>query len=176
MAASGRPCLTVNVRNWPSRYCVRPLEVPIHRTPSLAAANDGVLWIGTSNGLTQYREGQFRTFTVKQGLPDAAITALLAARDGALWVVAGIYLSRYQDGRFTTFSPNIDIPVSSVRAVCEDANHDLWVAGFSRVVRRTGGKFVTAIQADVLDGMVMLTIMADRGGNRSEERRVGKEG
>jgi signal transduction histidine kinase len=102
---------------------------------------------------------------VKQGLPDAAITALLADRQGALWVVAGVYLSRYQNGMFTNFQPDTDIPVSSARAVCEDANRDLWVAGFSRVVRRTGGKFVTVMQAEVLDGMVVLTMMADRDGN-----------
>ena len=51
-------------------------DLPDNSITALAAANDGGLWIGTSNGLTQYREGRFRTFTVKQGLPDAAITAL----------------------------------------------------------------------------------------------------
>ncbi len=55
--------------------------------------------------------------------------------------------------------------MSSARAVCEDSNHDLWVAGFSRVARKTGGKFVTAITPEVLNGMVVLSMIADRQGN-----------
>src|ERR1022692_4307275 len=73
---------------------------------------------------TQYREGRFQTFTVKHGLPAAAITAWLVDREGTLWVVAGVFLSRYQNGRFTSFKPDSEIPVSSARAVCEDANRD----------------------------------------------------
>ncbi len=102
---------------------------------------------------------------MKEGLPDAAITALHEDREGALWMVAGIYLSRYQDGRFTNLKPETDIPISSARAICEDANHDLWVAGFSRVVRRTGGQFVTELSPEQLDGMVVLAMIADRDGN-----------
>ena len=87
---------------------------------------------------------------MKQGLPDAAITALHADHEGALWIVAGSILSRYQDGQFTNFKPDTDIPVTfDAGRSAEDAHHDLWVAGFSRVVRRTGGKFVTVMQAEV---------------------------
>ena len=101
---------------------------------------------------------------MKDGLPDAAITALHADREGALWMVAGLYLSRYQNGRFTNYRPDVDIPVSAARAVCEDSDHDLWVAGFSRVVKRVGDRFVSVIDAGVLDGLVVLAMGADRRG------------
>lgn len=140
-------------------------DLPDNSITALAPADDGSLWIGTSNGLTQYSHGRFRTFTVKQGLPDAAITALHADRKGAVWVVAGLYLSVFQNGQFTNFKPDADFPVSSARALCEDVNQDLWVAGFSRVVRRRAGKFETIMQADALQGMVILIMMADRDGN-----------
>ena len=51
-------------------------NLPDNSITALAAANDGGLWIGTANGLTQYHDGRFQTFTLKQGLPDTAITAL----------------------------------------------------------------------------------------------------
>ena len=74
----------------------------ITRLRALAAAGDGSLWIGTPNGLTQYRDGKFKTFTDERtGCPMPRSRRLYADHDGTLWVVAGIYLSRYENGRFT---------------------------------------------------------------------------
>ena len=49
-------------------------DLPANSITALAAAEDGTLWIGTANGLTRYQEGGFRTYTVKDGLPDNAVT------------------------------------------------------------------------------------------------------
>ena len=73
-------------------------DLPDNSITALAAANDGGLWIGTSNGLTQYRDGHFKTFTMKQGLPDAAITAL-ARRSRGRAVDRGGTLSEPLPGR-----------------------------------------------------------------------------
>src|SRR6185436_15465024 len=42
-----------------------PGELPDNSITALSAAADGSLWIGTQNGLAHYRNGKFRTYTVK---------------------------------------------------------------------------------------------------------------
>src|SRR5207249_4583734 len=118
-------------------------DLPGNSITALASAADGALWIGTSNGLAEYRDKQFHTYTTKQGLPEDAISSLYEDHGGTLWIVAGVYLSRFQDGKFKNFAPDADLPVTSVRQIREDRNHDLWIAGFSRVVKMSGSRFVT---------------------------------
>ena len=45
-----------------------------------------------ANGLTRYRDGRFRTYTMKDGLPDDAVTGCTRTMRGTLWIVAGVYL------------------------------------------------------------------------------------
>jgi signal transduction histidine kinase/ligand-binding sensor domain-containing protein len=143
-------------------------DLPANSITALAAASDGTLWIGTSNGLTQYAprgKARFRTLTVKDGLPDDAISQLYEDHEGTLWIVAGIYLSRYQNGRFTNFAPGKDLPVTTARIIREDRAHDLWVAGFTAVVKMKGDRFETVMDAHVLEGNIPTAMLFDRQGN-----------
>ena len=54
---------------------------------SLAADEDGSLWIGTEEtGLIHYHDGQFTRFGKAQGLPSAWVSVILHHRAGNLWV------------------------------------------------------------------------------------------
>src|SRR5580658_7301915 len=78
-------------------------DLPTNSIAALAASPDGTLWIGTStNGLGQYRDGHFRIYTTKDGLPDDDIRDLYSDHAGTLWIVAGTDVCRLQEGRFTT--------------------------------------------------------------------------
>jgi signal transduction histidine kinase/ligand-binding sensor domain-containing protein len=142
-------------------------DLPANSITALAAGTDGALWIGTSSGLTRYSaaNGRFETFTVKDGLPDNAISQLYEDHAGTLWIVAGIYLSRYQNGRFTNFAPGRELPLTTARIIREDAAHNLWIAGFTAVVKMTGGEFVTILNAAALKGNIITTMIFDRRGN-----------
>jgi signal transduction histidine kinase/ligand-binding sensor domain-containing protein len=162
-------------------------DLPANSITALASAGDGSLWIGTPNGLALYRDKQFRTFTMKQGLPDDDISALYEDHAGTLWIVAGVYLSRFEGGKFTNFEPGDNLPVTSVRNIREDRHHDLWVAGFSGVVKMNGETFVEAIGPQTLNGLIITSMLADRhdnlwlGGNtglieRTEDGKIRKFG
>ncbi|MGE3958683.1 MAG: two-component regulator propeller domain-containing protein [Vicinamibacterales bacterium] len=53
---------------------------------------DGTIWVGSYNGLSQYRDGAWTTFE-KAGVPAEPVSAILRDRRGALWVgtPAGLY-------------------------------------------------------------------------------------
>lgn len=119
--------------------------MPSNSITALAAGADGSLWIGTSYGLTRYRNGRFTTYTTSQGLPDNSISSALEDHAGTVWIVAGIFLSRFQDGRFTNFSPRRDLPIDTVRTVYEDRGRNLWIAGYGGVARLEAGKFKAVI-------------------------------
>ena len=94
--------------------------LPANLIRSLAASPDGSLWLGTSNGLGLYRNGHFRTYTVKDGLPDNDIRDVYSDHAGTLWMVSGIDVCRFQDGKFTTLRAGVNLPMTSARVVAPD--------------------------------------------------------
>ena len=88
-------------------------DLPANSITALAASPDGSLWIGTSNGLGWYRDRHFRTYTVKDGLPDNDIRDLYSDHAGTLWIVSGVDVCRLQDGKFTTLKSGVQLPIST---------------------------------------------------------------
>ncbi len=54
----------------------------------------GVLWIGTSGGLTRYRDGAFTTFGPRQGLIDDVVFSVLQDGKGDFWLGGNRGISR----------------------------------------------------------------------------------
>ncbi len=106
--------------------------------PSMLVDRDGLLWVGSREGLYRY-DGYLAT--AFRPLPDDAgsisdvdIRALYEARDGALWVstnTAGLNRLDRRTGRFTRFRHDSADPASlsdpSVYGVAEDAQGRVWV-------------------------------------------------
>ena len=83
------------------------------RSWSICAAKNGSLWIGTSyGGLLHFRNGVFRRFTTKDGLPSDTIVQVLLDTDENLWLVTGAgvvriteaVLARFERGEVSTLS------------------------------------------------------------------------
>jgi signal transduction histidine kinase/streptogramin lyase len=150
-------------------------DLPANSITALAASPDGSLWIGTSNGLGWYRDRHFRTYTVKDGLPDNDIRDLYSDHAGTLWIVSGVDVCRLQDGKFTTLKSGAQLPMTSARVVREDLRHNLLVAGSYvpdsparpslRVVSVEKDKVTTLVDDDRFEKDVIQALLADSRGN-----------
>jgi len=59
----------------------------------------GALWIGTSDGLLRYTDGQFRRYTTANGLPSLDILSLATTNDGSLAILTGNGAIRFSDDK-----------------------------------------------------------------------------
>ena len=88
---------------------------------------DGCLWLGTTDGLSCYREGRFRNYSTRDGLPNDRVISLRADREGGLWVGTAGGLTRFREGRFETFSTADALAGGIILSIFEDAEGSLWV-------------------------------------------------
>ena len=64
----------------------------------LKAGRDGSIWIGTNDGLTQFKDGRFTNWSTKEGLSNGVVRALEEDETG-LWIgTNGGGLDRLEDG------------------------------------------------------------------------------
>jgi ligand-binding sensor domain-containing protein len=118
----------------------------------LLASRDGSLWIGTSNGLTHFLKGAFRTYTTRDGLSNDGVSALCEGRDGSLWIGTGQGLNRLRNGKVRMFQAADGLPDDSVKAVLEDRAGVLWVATEGGLARLDGDRFTAYTSRDGLPG------------------------
>ncbi len=96
-------------------------------------SRDGSLWIGTTNGLSQYRDGKITWLTETNGLPDKTVLALCEDRTGNLWLGTGTGLVCYSNGVATPYHKE-GFPPGAVRVLFWDRENNLWFGGSSGLI------------------------------------------
>src|SRR5580704_1944073 len=120
-------------------------------TQDLLVDPDGSLWIATlGGGISHYREGKFRSYTIHDGLPSDDVQSLYRDTRGVIWVgTRDGKIARLVRGRFEKVS--LGIPESSVTGFVETADQSLWIATFGNGVFRLRDGVLTAFS--VRDGL-----------------------
>src|SRR5579862_6504796 len=74
------------------------------RILSLAESDDGSLWVGTEDGLSQLSDVKFPILSSREGLVDDDCLAVAASPQGGIWAGTANGLSYFRDGHFENFS------------------------------------------------------------------------
>ncbi|HEY3937725.1 MAG TPA: two-component regulator propeller domain-containing protein, partial [Bryobacteraceae bacterium] len=143
---------------------------------SLLADHENNLWIGThGGGLTRFRQGKFKTFTLQDGLPNESIWCLYEDAQGAVWIgTDGGGLVRYFEGRFHTFTTADGLADNAVFSISGDAHGTLWIGthnGLSKFAPSRhlpggsfGGSFTTFRTKDGIGSDFVRVVYVDRYG------------
>ncbi|MEJ5237334.1 two-component regulator propeller domain-containing protein [Limisphaera sp. VF-2] len=137
--------------------------VTIH---TVTAAPDGTLWVGTSAGLVQWREGRSRWFTRSDGLPHETIIQVSAARNGELWITTAGGICRWSEGQIQPFRFEAESVGRSPEflGVYEDRRGNLWAFGDTYLVNLTEGKRVNYFRSGDVAAVRIWTLWEGRDG------------
>lgn len=110
---------------------------------ALAQSADGLLWLGTGNGLYRFDGVRFERFDPPPGRAFRSnnITALQHSAGGGLWL--GSYagsVSLLRNGEITHYDTTQGLPEGMVIALAEDADGALWIAGRGGLARLHQGR------------------------------------
>jgi signal transduction histidine kinase/ligand-binding sensor domain-containing protein len=89
---------------------------------------DGVVWAGTlSGGVSEYRNGHFKTYTAADGLASNTIAAITQSNDGTMWFATPSGISALSDGHWRSFRTADGLPSGNVNCLLPDSNGALWI-------------------------------------------------
>lgn len=115
-------------------------ELPSKRFLALYEGDEGDLWVGSNGGgVAHWRDGNWETFTIEDGLAADFVTSIFRDRDGVFWfgTVAGI--SQYDANSWRWWSDEAGAPFGRIQALAQDAGGRLWVGTFGDGVRLIAG-------------------------------------
>jgi len=106
-------------------------------------ARDGTTWIGTVNGLIQYKDGRVKWYGEKDGLKSVDVRALVEAPDGTIWFgMLGGGLGRVRDGTAIQFQKSSGLSSDYVQSLALQSDGTLWIGTYgSGLDRLKDGRF-----------------------------------
>ena len=95
---------------------------------SIYRAADGAVWAGTlDKGLSRFRDGKWRTFTIKDGLPSDRISVITGNDAGNIFVGTPAGLAVLKDDRWIAYRSHDRLPPGPVESLYFDKLGTLWV-------------------------------------------------
>lgn len=89
----------------------------------------GNLWLGTYDGLSMFRNGQFTNFAGIEGSPRGFVRAIYEDSDGVIWFgTYGDGLVRYKDGQFFNYRVEHGLFNNGVFAILDDNRGSFWMS------------------------------------------------
>jgi ligand-binding sensor domain-containing protein/signal transduction histidine kinase len=131
------------------------------------STDDGIVWIGTGNGLCRWQDGKLEVFREGNGLPSEKIRSLHLDAEGTLWIGTANGLGRHEDGRFQSFSKQGHaLHSDGIQQILDDGRGQfghLWLGSFDGIFRVHMEDFrqvvlgktnaVSSVVYDVADGL-----------------------
>jgi ligand-binding sensor domain-containing protein len=95
----------------------------------------GVLWMGEKSGLMRFKDGKWRVFTDKDGLPHARVRWIHEDPEGGLWLATIGGLAFIKDEEVHAVTDKQGLPENFLRFVTDDGQGHLWIASTGHLMR-----------------------------------------
>ncbi|MCP4152635.1 MAG: response regulator [bacterium] len=147
----------------------KPVDCTNMDVRAICLDKKGELWIGSNGGgLARYnKNGNFKVYSIEQGLPDNEIRVIYEDRDGNLWIgTSSTGLCRFRDGTFTAFQSGPETVGYNITAICEDRDGNLWIGTHGKGVSRyKDGDFSVYDMRSGLTSDINASLFQDREGS-----------
>jgi signal transduction histidine kinase/ligand-binding sensor domain-containing protein len=120
-------------------------RIPGVGTQGCAAAytdTQGRVWIGFIDGtLLMNRNGDFHSYSTRDGLGGGVIRALHEDDEGALWIGSHNGLTRFSNNRFVTLTPREGLPGNGITGIVQGRSGRLWIGLLTGVLHLERSEF-----------------------------------
>ena len=131
----------------------------------LKVTRAGDVWVGSTTGLFQMREGALRAFTQAEGLMDSEIFCLEEDQENNLWIGTRSGLFKFDGKAFAHFDTRHGLPNAYIRSLLVDYENNIWLGTWGGGVGKIFGWSITSY--DLRNGLPVnatFSFMQDREG------------
>lgn len=90
----------------------------------------GILWVGHQNGLSRYKDGEWRTFTISDGLPDNRVNVITLDQKDRMWVGTWGGVAILEDDSWSSVSQADGLLDNMVNVILHGQNGGIWFGSY----------------------------------------------
>ncbi len=130
----------------------------------LIVSRDGSLWIGTEGGgLAHYSDGEFQSWTTREGLSNEFVRTILEDAGGTIWAGTDNGLLRLEREHFVRVDGSANIPALAVHALYQDRAGRIWVGGSKLLSLKNGAVTEYALRGEASQNRVKSIVQTRDG-------------
>ncbi|HZC66571.1 MAG TPA: two-component regulator propeller domain-containing protein, partial [Candidatus Dormibacteraeota bacterium] len=126
---------------------------------------EGMLWLGTSKGIDNFRDLRVASFSMREGLTTDSVSTVSAAADGSVWIGDSGAINILRADKFSAVREHHGLPGRNVVTQFQDHGGRLWVGVDSELTFYKNGQFERVRRADGTAAGIVFSITEDRDGN-----------
>ncbi|MBO6795303.1 MAG: hypothetical protein JJ895_15460 [Balneolaceae bacterium] len=128
---------------------------------------DGSLWFATRSGVSRLSNGNFRSYTQANGLPENRIRDIKVdpIDPNKLWVATRNGLAHFDGESFSAINGTSELVDQKVRAITFGENNDIWLATEGGISLYRNNSFTNFGTEEGLSANIVYSAMSDREGN-----------
>ncbi len=124
-------------------------QLPENMSRAIAIDDNGVIWMGTDNGLALYDHGKMTVLKADNSPLEArhynenltsTIFNMIADKQGTVWIIQGWNVFRVKDGQWEKFD-TLNSPVQWGRNMFVDDQNNVWITSWDGVCKYDGTKW-----------------------------------
>ncbi|WP_158551481.1 sensor histidine kinase [Rhodohalobacter sp. SW132] len=132
---------------------------------SLAITQDGMLWLGTSEGLFSFNGNTFRKYRSQNGYPEVPMNDMTVDQDDVLWIASNAGLIKKEGEEFQIFHEAAGLNECRLNSVSITGEGSAWVSSDAGASYFDGHSFTNYTTEDGLNAVIVHETMIDREGN-----------
>ncbi|HEY7161408.1 MAG TPA: ATP-binding protein, partial [Acidobacteriota bacterium] len=129
---------------------------------SITEDHENNIWFGTNDGLSRYRDGSFKVFTVKDGLLDNYVWSVFEDSNHNLWIGSKTGLSVLHEKKFQKFST---LSSQNVYCIREDLSKQIWIGTESGLKMFKNGQLTQFTTAQGLRSNEIYSLLVSHDGD-----------
>lgn len=127
---------------------------------------DGVIWIGSREGLIKFQKGKYTKYTTADGLPNDFVRIILEDRSGKLWVGTNKGACTFDGVAFSPFTVNEGLCKDQLYSMMEDMQGNIWFGtNGGGVCKYSGELFTNFAEKEGLHSSVIWRLERDKDNN-----------
>lgn len=136
-----------------------------NRVRAITESTEGDLWFATRDGVTQLRDGSFRTFNVEDGLPANRIRDIKVDEEGTVWIGSRNGLIKFDGENFETYDREDGLINNLIRSLSVKNKNEIWIGTEAGVSFFDGENFKNFGIQSGLSNEIIYSSIIDMEGN-----------
>ena len=138
--------------------------VPRFPIRSLYAGRDGIIWVGTDDGVIMIAGEKMTQISAKNGLPFNSVRAVAEDLEGIVWLGGYGGVAKFSGRPFVTYTNEDGLAAKNVRPILRDQQGRLWVGTAQGLSRFDGRSWRSFNQKDGLSAQYIWSLHVDQSG------------
>ncbi|MFT2007334.1 two-component regulator propeller domain-containing protein [Pontibacter sp. 13R65] len=103
-------------------------QLPSNQVNSMQQQKDGSIWIGTSKGVSIFREGQFEPLTLPASIKQPDVTCFAQDADQHVWIgLRQEGILKYNGNKFDHITKNNGLKTNHITTLLNDTEGNIWI-------------------------------------------------